>query len=482
LSHFVASITGVILLLLARALQRRVDVAYPLTVAMLIIGILTSLFKGLDYEEALVLAAMLAAFLPTRRHFYRHSSLLDQQLGARWIALIGTVLVCAAWLAFFSFKHVAYKSDLWWHFAYHADAPRFLRAAVGVCVVIFAFALTRLVHPARSRVEPPDPEELAIAARILEREPRTLPRLALLGDKMFLFNEEHTAFVTYSVQGKSWVALGGPVGPEEEQRELVWQFRDMVDRFGGWCVFHNVAPPQLPLYLDAGLSAMRFGESARVPLGDFAIADYKSLRQAVRHVEDEGLTFAVLPSSAVPALLPELRRVSDAWLTAKNTREKRFSMGFFDEAYLSKFPTAVVRRADRVVAFANVWEGAERVELSIDLMRHTDDAPNGVMDYLFARLMDWGRVQGYGWFDLGLAPLAGFEQHPLAPIWNRVGRFVFRHGEHFYNFQGLRQYKAKFHPVWEPRYLIYPGGLMLPRILLDCATLTSGGLRGIVTR
>ncbi len=84
------------------------------------------------------------------------------------------------------------------------------------------------------------------------------------------------------------------------------------------------------------------------------------------------------------------------------------------------------------------------------------------MDYLFVELMLWGRAQSYEWFNLGMAPLSGLDVGPLAPLWNRLGTLVFRHGEHFYNFQGLRQYKEKFHPQWEPKYLASPGGLRLP--------------------
>jgi phosphatidylglycerol lysyltransferase len=57
---------------------------------------------------------------------------------------------------------------------------------------------------------------------------------------------------------------------------------------------------------------------------------------------------------------------------------------------------------------------------------------------------------------------------------------VARLGDHFYNFQGLRTYKGKFDPVWQPKYLAAPGGLTLPRTLTDISSLTSGGLKGIL--
>jgi phosphatidylglycerol lysyltransferase len=112
-------------------------------------------------------------------------------------------------------------------------------------------------------------------------------------------------------------------------------------------------------------------------------------------------------------------------------------------------------------------------------MRHRPSAPPGIMDALFVQVMTWGREQGYEFFNLGVAPLSGIEESPVAPLWSKVGRFVYGHGETFYNFKGLRAYKEKFHPEWEPRYLAYPGGLALPRILADVSALIAGGYRRI---
>jgi phosphatidylglycerol lysyltransferase len=94
--------------------------------------------------------------------------------------------------------------------------------------------------------------------------------------------------------------------------------------------------------------------------------------------------------------------------------------------------------------------------------------------------MRWGRHEGYQWFNLGMAPLSGLEGRALAPLWNRLGSWVFQHGEHFANLEELRQYKEQFDPQWEPRYLASPGGLALPRILTNIAALISGGLKGVL--
>ena len=124
----------------------------------------------------------------------------------------------------------------------------------------------------------------------------------------------------------------------------------------------------------------------------------------------------------------------------------------------------------------------EREELSIDLMRHHRRRAAGVMDYLFVELMLWGQRQGYRWFNLGMAPLSASRTARSRRSGTALGALVFRHGEHFYNFQGLRAYKDKFDPVWEPRYLACPGGLALPRVLADIAALIGRGFRGVVAK
>lgn len=116
----------------------------------------------------------------------------------------------------------------------------------------------------------------------------------------------------------------------------------------------------------------------------------------------------------------------------------------------------------------------------MDLMRYPPDSPNGLMDYLFVQIMLWGREQGYQWFNLGMAPLAGLQNRSFAPLWNRFGALVFGQGETFYNFRGLHQYKDKFDPRWEARYLATPGGLALPLVLADLTALIAGGFKGVI--
>jgi phosphatidylglycerol lysyltransferase len=220
------------------------------------------------------------------------------------------------------------------------------------------------------------------------------------------------------------------------------------------------------------------GEEARVPLRTFSLegAGRADLRQMHRRAARDGAQFEVVARENVPAIMSDLRAVSDAWLIEKQAGEKRFSLGYFDERYLSKFDCAVVRCSGRIVAFANLWRAGVDTEMSVDLMRYGEGAPKGVIDFMLVESMLWGKAQKYQWFNLGMAPLSGLEEHALAPTWHKLGRMVQRYGETFYNFEGLRKYKEKFLPVWRPRYLAVSGKFNVAGALLDVTSLISGGV------
>jgi phosphatidylglycerol lysyltransferase len=483
LSHLLGSAVGVGLLVIAHGLYRRLDAAWWLTIWLLCAGILLSLLKGFDYEEATILGLVVVVLVAARERFQRRASLIEQHYSGPWIVALVLVLVTAAWLVMFAYRHVPYDNQLWWQFAFHASAPRSLRASLLAAVIAAAYGLWRLLRPVRPTKAVPSAADLERAAALIAGGDDTIANLALLGDKNLLFNAERTAFIMYGVSGNSWVAMGDPVGSPEGGEALAWEFLETCDVMAVSPVFYQVKPQNLPLYIDLGLNLSKLGEEARVPLGTFSLEGpaRADLRQTHRRALRDGALFEVIPPAQVAAVVPELRAVSDAWLAAKNTAEKRFSLGYFDARYLECFDCGVVRRGGAVVAFANLWRAGSG-ELSVDLMRYNDGAPKGVIDFLLTECMLWGRAQGYHWFNLGMAPLSGLEEHALAPTWHKLGRLVQRYGEVFYHFEGLRRFKEKFLPVWRPRYLAAPDGLATAGALLDVTALISGGVGKVLRK
>jgi phosphatidylglycerol lysyltransferase len=431
-SHFLGSVTGAALLLLSHGLARRLDAAYWMAQTGLAVGIVTSLLKGAGFEEALLLAAVLALLRTSRGAFDRKAALFETRFSAAWTASVVAAVAASIWLGFFAFKHVEYSSDLWWQFELHGEASRFLRASVGASIAVLLFAAARLLGFAPHEAPEPTDADIAAAGAIITRQEETRPNLVYLKDKAILFDEERTGFLMYGVQGRTFVTLGDPVCTPDRIPEFLRMFLERCDDFGGTPVFYEIRKENMHHYVDFGMSLIKVGEEARVDLHQFSLDGPRAsrLRQAYRRLEKEGASFRVLPPEQAAPRMDELQAVSDDWLKGRPA-EKGFSLGFFDRSYLSHFPIAVIEREGRIVAFANVWQGAGKEEVSMDLMRYHHDAPKGIMEPLFVHILLWGKEQGYAHFSLGLAPMSGFEQSPVAPLWMKLGILLYEHGERF---------------------------------------------------
>jgi phosphatidylglycerol lysyltransferase len=217
------------------------------------------------------------------------------------------------------------------------------------------------MRPAQPDVAPPTGQDLADAAPIVAANARTSAQLVFLADKGVLWNESRSAFVMYGVQGRTWIALGDPVGPEAAAQPLVKAFLERCDDYQGVPVFYEASKQWLHVYADYGLTFAKLGEEARVFLPHFALegSGHKKLRTSLNRLAREGATIRMLPPREVASMLPRLRDVSDGWLADKGTAEKGFSMGRFAPDYVSRFPAAIVEVGSRLEAFATLWPSAQ---------------------------------------------------------------------------------------------------------------------------
>ncbi|MCA1439026.1 bifunctional lysylphosphatidylglycerol flippase/synthetase MprF [Ensifer sp. IC4062] len=483
-AHFLASVLGLALVIVARGLALRLDGAWWASVVIAAAALLLSLLKAVALAEAGMLAFFVVGLLASRRLFVRPASLFGQALTPPWLTAIGVICLGAFVVLLFVYRDVEYSHELWWQFEFSAEAPRGLRAFLGVTIGASAIAIWSLMRPATPTVEPASEEALERAIAIVDAQDMSDANLVRMGDKSVMFSPDGSAFIMYGRRARSWIALFDPVGPLEAWPDLIWQFIEAARANGCRAVFYQVSPLGLAYYADAGLRAFRLGELAEVDLTRFELKGGKwaNLRQQVSRGQRDGLEFSIVEPEAVPAILPELAAVSDAWLAHHSAREKSFSLGAFDPQYLAAQPVAVLKCAGHIVAFANILTTATKAEGSIDLMRFLPDAPKGSMDFLFVQLMEYLKAQGYRRFNLGMAPLSGMSSRQIAPVWDRAGRAFFEHGERYYNFKGLRAFKSKFHPHWRPRYLVASGGLNPILALMDATFLIGGGLKGVIRK
>jgi phosphatidylglycerol lysyltransferase len=474
-AHLGSSLVGLGLTLLTGVLNRRSHTAYRLALGLLVIAVPAALFRGLDWEEALLAGLVALALWAARAAFRRRTSLWEQTFSTGWIAIVAVLLGGSLWLGLLAYKQVEFAHELWWQFAFDADAPRFLRATLAMMIMTAGLGLLQLLRPSQPVPTQPDPAELDQVAALVERSPTTNAALALLGDKRILFDLAGTGFLMFQIHGPSWIAMGDPVGPPLVAEDLAWRFHELCDHHGGQAVFYQVDPGHLPLYLELGLTPLKIGEEAVVDLSEFCL-ELTGLGQGWQNLVKTGMTFEVVAAGALAESrrVEQLLAVSDAWQKHQGTGERGFSLRRYDPAYLRHFPLALVHHDGELVAFANLWTGADRAELSVDLLRHLPDTPDGLLDYLFAESLAWGAAQGFRSFNIGLTPLAESEHHALPLLWHRIGPLIFRHGEHFSTGEKLRAYKQKFQPEWHPRYLVASPSIGLPRTLLNLAALIGG--------
>lgn len=475
-----ASIAGVALMGLATGLSRRIDAAWAVTTALLGAIALYAFFRHGHLAAASAASVVAVLLALSRGAFYRHSRLADLTPDRRvamaiaaafGVAFVGALLWAGA--------RPAFAAAPWWALITDPHLGRPGRAlAFGAAGFVAVMAQHYLLSRKRGAPAPPASADFARVETLIAGAEDALPdaELAFTGDKSFIFADE--AFVMTARGGASLIAMGPPVGKRASWRAALTALRIEAERLSLRPVVYAAPPELLPELLDLNFRVEKVGENAVVDLTDFTLAGTarQKLRAARRRfVEKEGAVFEVLEPPHAPALWDELRAVSDAWLAEHGGREKAFSLGAFDPAYLGRCAIATARREGRVIAFANLWLTADRKRGALDLMRfHSEHAVHGLMDFLFTEILVWAQGQGLRSFDLGMAPLAGLPSDQFASLFARIGRLVHQYGEPFYGFQGLRTFKEKFRPRWEPRYIASPGAFSLPIVLAEVAMLTNG--------
>lgn len=479
-SHFAASLIGVLCFFLARGLRRRLSIAWTFTMFLLLLASVLSLLKGLRWVEALTLLMIAALLLVFKKSFYRHRRLMSMPLSPLFLAVCFCIVVTSIWIMLFVYQDVPYNNKLWWQFELDSNVPRALRAAVGSLVLLGCLALTWLFkHPSPTFTRP-DRQQLDKALHIVSHGTQAQAGLVMSGDKSILFNEESSAFLMYACHKRSMVALFDPVGSEQERADLIWDFRDLCDQHHMRPVFYQVRSANLPYYIDIGLRAIKIGEEALIDLEGFNLesTSKRDLRYTWNRGQRDGLSLTIFPAGEAP--MERLKEISDSWLKNKHLHEKGFSLGHFSADYLRHFKMAAIYHEGNIIAFASLLETESKASASIDLMRVTHHVPKLTMEFLMIGLILHYKQENYRTFSLGMAPLSGLQSCPETSVIQRLGDMIYRRGERFYNFQGLRLFKDKFGPRWEPHYIAAPGGLDLLVALVDITVLIAGGFRKLV--
>ena len=332
-------------------------------------------------------------------------------------------------------------------------------------IVIASFAAYSLFRPVAYRVVAL-PHERARAKQIVTKSGRSsYDYFKTWTDKSFFFSDTGKSFISYRVLMGVAVCLGDPVGVENEMEHITVTFLKFCTN-NGWLVAF-LLPDLIPMYKQLGFSLLKIGEGAVVDLKHFceSTAKKKYFRYIRRKMESEGYSLTRYKPPQAQSLLDEVEDVSKEWLSMPGHREFGFLQGNFKREYLACTPlTILLDHAGQAIAFINEIPSYRPGEATIDMMRHRPGVHWGAMDYIFQELMQSLWQDGYQTFYLGLAGIADKPGPTL------VEKAIFQISTHFnwlIHSKGIRQYKEKFEPQWEDRYLVYYGSpLTLAKIAL----------------
>jgi len=492
-SLFASALSGAVLLYLANGLRRRKRVAWAILISQFGLVFILQLVT-----EANIYTTILAGILIIWLFFLGPACFVRSDPDYLWrgIQFLVGVLVFSIFLGMSGYfllgKMYHFRIDFWTVFRQTAlmitsfSNPELIKKGLNVQVfettiyVISAagwcFALWMVNRPVNFEQEITqfDRERAKEIVGLFGMGAQS--NLALMNDKHYFFSPGGSV-IAFTVQGRTALTLGDPIGPRQDAS-------DTINRFRLWCevndwlpVFCLAMPNYLQEYRNLGFKVFCLGHEAIIDLEPFTLKGNasKTFRKRYNRMTHQGFQVIIHEPGFKTGLVQELRSVSDAWLRMTNDQEKRFLLMRFDEnEIINELIAAVHTPSGEVIAFVNLLAGHQINEIGIDLMRRKPDAEPGAMDFLFTSLFLWARDQGYESFNLGLSPLCGVGVSEDAITLEKIANYVYENGTFFYDFKGVNTFKTKFRPRWKPQYLIYPGYRDLLPILLSLVKAVAG--------
>lgn len=505
-SRLLLLLSGISLLGLARGISRRKKAAWWLTTGLLGASALLHMIRAFDWHHAAAALILLVPLIRWRKDFIALSDAPSLNLGLKVAPFVALALVIYGTIGLHELGESGKLPEpLDWGRSFTSaatavvgmddsldtsspDVARFLDrlrlAGIG-CGAVILFLLLRPVLA--KRVATPCDEDRKRASEILARH-GTDPSdpFTLLTDKRYFFHESGEGFVAYSSWREMAIALADPVCAPELKRELIAQFTSFCRKQDWTPVFYGTSHETRPLYEQCQLITFKVGEDARIPLAEFHTqgGKFQNLRTARNKAKKDNISFRWYDAGQGidHGLEAQLALLSERWLKEKSGGEMTFDLGAFSITDIRQNGCAIALLADGQVECFATWRpyggGKGR---SLDLMRGRG-SPGGIMDFLILESIDHFRASEVEEISLGSAPLANTETDPsqLSREEKQV-KILFEKFDRFYRYKSLFDFKRKYHPAWQGRYLAYPPGTLLARIGLAVAAVhLPGGFRGLL--
>jgi phosphatidylglycerol lysyltransferase len=336
------------------------------------------------------------------------------------------------------------------------DSLSAVSAAAALSIVLAFF------QPIRLRIKPQLRDRIR-AEELLRQYPSDIDDFFKLWphDKHYFFDAERKSGLAYHVSTGVALVVGDPFGDPERFAALGRIFQEFCFVNDWRAAFVHVGDHHLELYKDLGFRAQKIGEEAVLNLQTFAEhRNDKYFRQIRNRFTKLGYTTEVLEAPLDEHTLSDLAAISREWLERPGRAERGFMLGSYSSDYMQASRVVVARDADGTICgFMNLVPTYEPKTANYDLLRCRADAPGNSNDFLVLGAIDYLQADGCQTLNLGLCPLAGLDEAPeTTTVIEKALQFIYANGDRFYSFSGLTRFKAKYHPDWENRYIVYSGG------------------------
>ncbi len=294
--QFVPSLIGAGLVVMAIGLSHRVNLAWGLTLLLLMAGAAFTATQGdrLWVTCILLLTALLVA--PFRACFYRHARLLSGPLERSTALSLVVLAICLLALAVTRPYTHRLVNNAWWAVVMSRDLPNSLRLTVALAVILGLLAIWRLLRPGRVRWLPWDAAARGRLAALGVVPPRDADGLVL--------GESERAGIPFRRCGRVLLGLGDPGGAATDRISVIWRLRDLAQQEGRDPAFWRAGPGLLKVYGDLGLTALPLGDNG-LPLPESPDETPAAPHYLVCMAErDLGALLPLLPELASNQTLP----------------------------------------------------------------------------------------------------------------------------------------------------------------------------------
>jgi phosphatidylglycerol lysyltransferase len=469
-------LTGFCLLAIARGLWRRKRATWWAAVVLLSLTSVLQFIRAFDYHHSILALIMLGVLIWRRKDFLAQSD----HGSMRWALVIGVPMFVGVFLyAILGLRflkgQVAGRNDFFGavltafeliflqatdtQIAITPQAANFFQQVSAGGMFSGLLVVLLLLRPVLQDALEPTFDRSKIRELIDDFGCDPLDEFALLPDKRYYLTSDGCSFFAYALWRNFAVCLVGPVGPADLWAAASKEFIEFCAVQDWEPVFYFARAELRPTLSESGLKSFKVGEDARLRVADFSLkgGKFQNLRTACNKARKEGkklLWYQPGDGRIDHGLEAQLRILSDSWLHEKHSHEMGFDLGTFNLAQIRQNGVAAIFDAEgKLEAFAAWLPYKQATGRSLDLMR-THSGAKGVMDFLIVESIDWFKTMGVEEVSLGNAPLANIEEDPKEyGREERAVKFLFENFNRYYGYKSLFEFKKKYQPEWQGRFL-----------------------------